>query len=201
MEEKNGSKAGKAIAILFGVMFAGLLVYAVVALSNKERAAAGETETAKEQYYDDHGLSFTYPADYVITNDEEENGLVDILCEVKGSDLSQIEITCTSSEDLVSLSDFEKGVVSRASLNAMKDELRGNILYQNCEFETITRGMLGDLVCYKMDFHVTILSVTAYGVAKIHLNNEGQMLLTVMVYENEEYKNALESIEQSIELQ
>ena len=199
MEEKNGSKAGKAIAILFGVMLAGLLVYAVVALSNKEKAASGETAT--EQYYDDHGLSFTYPAGYVITTDDDENGLVDVLCEVKGSDVSQIEITCTSSDDLKSLSEFEKEFVCRTSLNAMKDELRSNVLYRNCNFETITTGLLGDQPCYQMNFDMTILSVTSYGAAKMYLSDEGQMLITVMLYENDTYKKTLENIEQSINLQ
>jgi len=193
MEEKNGRKAGKAIAILFGVLIAGLLVYAVVAISNKEKAALGETAT--EQYYDNHGLSFTYPSGYVISMDDFEDGMVDVMCEVKGSDAAQIEITSTSSEDLKSLSDFEKGVVCRTTLNNIKDELKENVIYRMSTFGLIEKGMLGNLPCYQMSINVaTLLS----GIAKMHINDEGQMLITVMLYENESYKNTLEEIEKTI---
>ena len=199
MEEKNGSKAGKAIAILFGVMFAGLLVYAVVALSNKEKAASSETTT--EQYNDDHGLSFTYPAGYVISTDDVENGVVDVLCEVKGSDVSQIEFSTVSMPGVEEFSRSEKEEVCCAALEGMKEEYKNTLLYRNVTFSSIQSGYLGKYPCYRMDINVTILSVTSKGVAKVAITEGGQLIITVSLYENEKYKNTLEKIEQSRNLQ
>lgn len=196
--EENNAKIGKVIAIIFAVLI-GIAVIFVMVVKDKE--GGGSSSSSKEQVYDKNGLSFTYPANFVISTDNYENGLADVLCEVKGSDVSQIEITYASMNELGSLTYSEKREVCYTALNAMKDELRGNVIYRNCVFDPIKTGMLGDHQCYQMDFHVSVLSVTSEGEAKMVLNDDGQMLITVMLYENNDYKNTLDKIENSIKLQ
>lgn len=198
--EENNAKIGKVIAIIFAVLI-GLAVIFVMVVKDKE-GGDSSSSLSKEQVYDKNGLSFTYPAGYIMTSDNYEDGVVDVTCEVKGSELGQIEISYASMEEFKLLSDDDKNDLCRSTLQTMTTDLRNKLPFGEVSFDPITTGYIGDRPGYQMDYYyLTILSVKSQGTAKIAVTEEGQMLVIVTLYENHDYKKTLDKIENSIKLQ
>lgn len=197
--EENNAKIGKVIAIIFAVLI-GLAVIFVMVVKDKE-GGDSSSSLSKEQVYDKNGLSFTYPAGYIMTSDNYEDGVVDVTCEVKGSELGQIEISYASMEEFKLLSDDDKNDLCRSTLQTMTTDLRNKLPFGEVSFDPITTGYIGDRLGYQMDYYLTILSVKSQGTAKIAVTEEGQMLVIVTLYENHDYKKTLDKIENSIKLQ
>ncbi len=199
--EENNAKIGKVIAIIFAVLI-GIAVIFVMVVKDKEGGKSSSSISSKEQVYDKHDLSFTYPAGFVITTDDYEDGMQDVVCEVKGSDVAQIEITCVYKEELSGMRESEKREMCSGTLNSMEDNLRGNYMFRLAKFEPFAKqGYMGKFPCYQRNFSVSVFSEKSEGVIKMAITDDGHMLMTVALYENDSYKNKIEQIENSIKLQ
>ncbi len=200
--EENNAKIGKVIAIIFAILIGIAVIFVMVVKDKEGGGLSSVSNSTNEQVYDKHSLSFTYPAGFVITTDDYEDGLQDVLCEVKGSDVAQIEITCVYKEELSGMPDSEKREMCSGTLNSMEDNLRDNYMFRLAKFEPIAKsGYMGKYPCYQRNFSVSVFSEKSEGVIKMTITDDGHMLMTVALYGNDSYKNKIEEIENSIKLQ
>ena len=199
--EENNAKIGKVTAIIFAVLIAIAVIFVMV-VKGKEGGMSSSSLSSKEQVYEKHDLSFTYPAGFVVNTDDYEDGVQDVLCEVKGADVAQIEITCVYKEELSGMRDSEKREMCSDALNSMEDYLRDNYMFRLAKLEPYAKpGYMGKFPCYQRNFSVSFFSEKSEGVIKMAITNDGHMLMTVALYENDSYKNKIEQIENSIKLQ
>lgn len=196
MEEKDVN-VGRTLAII-AVLFGIVLIIAMIVKGFGGQANNSDVST--KNVYDDHGLSFTYPGNYVISSDEEEEGLLDVLCEIKGSDISQIEISAVGIPEM-EYSQEDIAEICEASLEGIRDHFRNMAIYRNVVVGDIKKGTLGKNPCYQRDIRISILSVTSNGVAKVAVTDTGKLLVVVEVAENDQYMKTLQAIEQSIKIQ
>ena len=197
MEEKN-AKVGRTIAV-FAIVLGIVLVIAMMVKGFGENSDYKSDSLAKKTYHD-HGLTFTYPGNYVVSSDEEEDGVLDVVCEIKGSDISQIEISAASIPEM-EYSQEDIAEICEASLEGIRDHFRNMAIYRNVVVGDIRKGTLGKYPCYQRDIRISILSVTSNGVAKVAVTDTGKLLVVVEVAENDQYMKTLQAIEQSIKIQ
>ena len=200
--KENSAKIGKMIAIIFAAILGIVVIFVMVERGYKNRGGLASSVSTEEQVYDKHNLSFTYPANFVITNDDYEEYMLDVLCEVKGTDLAQIEITRTYGDEYKGISASEKREMCYSTINEMVEELKSNVIFRLAKFDYgIQSGYLGSHPCYQKTFSVTAFSVKVRGSIKMTITDDGNMLLTVAMYEDDSYKTKIEQIENSIRLQ
>lgn len=150
-------------------------------------------------FYSKYGISFTYPSNYKITGEEvDNNGLLSLCCEVKGGDISQIEITTFTYDIFVGLSEKEIKSICVSTLESVEEELRGNFVYKNSVFSDVLVGTIGNIPCYQKTFSCTFLDFSSSGSIKASILEQGRMLITISLYENGNYKYTLDQIEKSI---
>ena len=201
MSEDN-NKTGIIIAFLIiAVIFLVIILTKTFSDEKQSNETFVNTENDIESTnrYSKNGISFVYPSNYKITGEEvDENGIFDLTCEIKGSDVSQIEITTFSADMFLNLSTDDVKFVCVNSMESVQEELQKNVFYKNSTFSEIKEGLLGKWTCYQKNFSASMLGVTVYGFIKEKIFDNGTMLIVTAIYENDNNKQTLEQIERSI---
>ena len=192
------------------LIIAGIIIATTILAVISAKAVSKEQQMDKPPLKDDiatvsyskNGITFIYPNNYKITEEEiDENGMFSIRCERKGEDISEIYIMTLTNDIFSVLSMEDVEYACEATLESMQEELKKNVLYKNCIFSKVQKGVLGDWPCYQKKFSLSILGVTTYGVIKEIIFGNGTILMTIAFYENDNYKQTLEQIEQSIKFE
>ena len=183
------------------------LIYAILNL--KEEKQKNLQEAASEIYelmdgedntYSKYGLNFTYPHHYKITDvKENETGIEEMTCEIKGNDLSMIQFAFIYNDELLQLHEIERSFRIRSAVQSMQFE--ENAIYTNIKHQPIEETILAGYPAYQSKFSMSILSIPVEGKFLATITDNGYILVLVSWYENEKYQQQVDKIIQSINIQ
>lgn len=158
-----------------------------------------EGQTSSMKVYNKHGLYFTYPSTYTIEEEIDDDGMLSLTCEINGSDFSQIVMTLFANNLLTLLDSDDKMEMCKTSLEAMRDELKANSMFEQAKCGPIQPCQIAGSHAYQASMTNELLGISMNG--KLMAVAKGDKLVTIVtLYENDNYKRALEEIIQSLKL-
>lgn len=149
--------------------------------------------------YSNSYLTFKYPDTYKISDEEQEEDSYKLCCEIKGDDLSILNISVTEMGDMSGLSDSFRDLTLEMGVSAGLEELQNTSYYKNLvstDIKKVTKGYYSGM---SSTFTTTIFGVSVQG--EIFMAYSGERLLTVVAQaENARYMSQLNQIVEGIKV-
>ena len=113
------------VAVLSIMGLIGLYAFMPYSTENTTIKTDGVTGIAANwKTYSNSYLSFKYPDTYKITDEEQSEDSYELCCEIKGDDISMVQISVTEmGDDMGDLDESLKQMVLTVGVSAMKEEL------------------------------------------------------------------------------
>lgn len=204
MAVKKNKSAKKAIIIIAFVFVAVIIVWSVGILvqhfvnkSNYQDNSYNygySSNSNLSKTYSNRYISFNYPSNYKITDEESgEDGEIILNCEIKGDDLSIITITSGEEESLYFLDEQDINETCKEALRSINDELVSNIMYNNVKFRIMSKQKIGNCTGYISDFTANVYSYPIKGYTFVGVS--GYYYVTIFTQaENDKYMSQLDDI-------
>lgn len=207
MPVKNNKSAKKAVIIIAFVFVVVTIValvseYVISLVSNSDSQSnyysgnsyGYSSNSNLSKTYSNRFISFNYPSNYKITDEESgEDGEIILNCEIKGDDLSIITITSGEEESLYFLDEQDINETCKEALRSINDELVSNIMYNNVKFRIMSKQKIGNCTGYISDFTANVYSYPIKGYTFVGIS--GYYYVTIFTQaENDKYMSQLDDI-------
>ena len=206
-EEKTNSRMPKwkIVIIIVSAIIAFLLavlIASIVIMSITDDSSDNSYDYVEDDYssyslsntYNNEYISFKYPGNYKITDEErDEDGEISLNCEIKGDDLSLITFVCGENLTFYILDEQEKDEACMESLKEMNKTLSRSTMYDNVELSGISKKTFGNCTGYICNYTADAFSNSINGFS--FMGFYGDYYVGVFTQaENDDYINQLDDI-------
>lgn len=203
--KRRGLKKSDKIIIIAAIAVFVVIVITIIAVSLSSDSDSQSNYYSGNSYgyssnsnlsktYSNRFISFNYPSNYKITDEESgEDGEIVLNCEIKGDDLSIITITSGEEESLYFLDEQDINETCKEALRSINDELVSNIMYNNVKFRIMSKQKIGNCTGYISDFTANVYSYPIKGYTFVGVS--GYYYVTIFTQaENDKYMSQLDDI-------
>ena len=144
--------------------------------------------------YNNRYISFRYPDNYIITDEEEdEDGEISLSCEIKGEDFSDITIISGEDVSLYVQDEQELNETCMETLRSLKSVFMSNIMYDDVNFYAMSKKTIGNCEGFYSNYTAKVSSYPIKGY--IFVGVSGYYYVIIMTQaENDRYTRQLDDI-------
>ena len=188
------------VAALFVVGLIGFCAFTPNSGAKATGKDAGLMSIAdKWKTYSNSYLTFQYPDTYKISEEGKNGDSYELTCEIKGIDISMVQISVTDLEDADALTESIKDLSLTVGVTAAIEELKNNSFYKdftNTEVKKVTKGCNTG---FSSTYTASILGVPIQGECFMAFSG-GRLLTLVAQAEDSKHMSELNQIVEGIRI-